>query len=136
MRRKRARSSGKEGCSCPPLPLTYSLVGCEAEGADVGIYCAHGPTTPTFHDKVTARSNSARKLNRPPRPQRIRSRAEARWWRAQPTVASHRARGLAGWPGWLTPRGMPMTGGGSGGLASTPLKTHHDVRNTVRVGVE
>ena len=42
----------------PPLPPTYSLVGCEAEGADVGIYCAHGPTSPTFHDKVTARSNS------------------------------------------------------------------------------
>ena len=43
---------------CLPLPPTYSLVGCKAEGADVGIYCAHNPTTPTIHDKVTARSNS------------------------------------------------------------------------------
>ena len=42
----------------PPFPPTYSLLGCEAEGADVGIYCAHDPTTPTIHDKVTARSNS------------------------------------------------------------------------------
>ena len=42
----------------PPLPPTYSPVGCEAEGADVGIYCAHNPTTPMIHDKVTARSNS------------------------------------------------------------------------------
>ena len=44
----------------PPLPPTYSPTGCEAEGADVGIYCAHDPTTPTFHDKVTACSNSTR----------------------------------------------------------------------------
>ena len=51
-------SSGKEGRACPPLPPTYSPVDCEAEGADVGIYCAHNPTPPTIHDKVTARSNS------------------------------------------------------------------------------
>ena len=42
----------------PPSPPTYSLVGCEAEGADMGIYCAHGPMFPTLHDKVTASSNS------------------------------------------------------------------------------
>ena len=53
-------SSGKEGRACPPLPPTYSPVGCEAEGADVGVYCSHNPTTPTFHDKVTTRSNSTR----------------------------------------------------------------------------
>ena len=46
------RSSGKEGRVCPPLPPTYSLVGCEAEGADVGIYCVHNPTTPTIHVKL------------------------------------------------------------------------------------
>ena len=36
----------------PPLPPTYSPVGCEAEGADVGIYCARNPTTPTIHVKL------------------------------------------------------------------------------------
>ena len=42
----------------PPLPPTYSPVSCEAEGADVGIYYTHSPTTPTIHVKVTACSNS------------------------------------------------------------------------------
>ena len=45
-------SSGKEGRACPPLPPTYSPVGCEAEGADVGINYAHNPTTPTIHVKL------------------------------------------------------------------------------------
>ena len=36
----------------PPLPPTYSPVGCEAEGADVGIYCVRNPTTPTIHVKL------------------------------------------------------------------------------------
>ena len=52
MRRNRTRSGGKEGRACPPLPPTYSPVGCQAEGADVGIYCAHNPTTPTIHVKL------------------------------------------------------------------------------------
>ena len=46
---KRARGSRKEGRTCPPLPPTYSPMGCEAEGADMGIYCARSPTTPTIH---------------------------------------------------------------------------------------
>lgn len=36
----------------PPSSPTYSPVGCEAEGADVGIYCAHNPTTPMVHVKL------------------------------------------------------------------------------------
>ena len=36
----------------PPLPPTCSPVGCEAEGADVGIYCAHNPMTPMIHVKL------------------------------------------------------------------------------------
>ena len=36
----------------PPLPPTYSPVGCKAEGADIGIYCAHNPTTPMIHVKL------------------------------------------------------------------------------------
>ena len=27
-------------------------MGCEAEGADVGVYCSHNPTTPTIHVKL------------------------------------------------------------------------------------
>ena len=49
---KRARGSRKEGRAWPPLPPTYSPVGCEAEGADVGIYCAHNSTTPTIPVKL------------------------------------------------------------------------------------
>ena len=36
----------------PPSSPTYSPMGCEAEGADVGIYCTHNPTTPTIHVKL------------------------------------------------------------------------------------
>ena len=36
----------------PPLPPTYSPMECEAEGADVGIYCVRNPTTPTIHVKL------------------------------------------------------------------------------------
>ena len=99
-------------CFVAPSPLpTYSLRAMKPRGRawDRGINCAHAPA---FTVRVTARSNSAGKPNRPPRPQRIRSRAEARWWRAQPAVASHRARALAGWPGRLAPHGTPMPGGG------------------------
>ena len=40
-----------------PPPPTYSFVGCEAEGADVGIYCARNPTPPHDPCKFTARGN-------------------------------------------------------------------------------
>ena len=49
---KRARGSRKEGRTCPPLPPTYSPMGCEAEGADMGIYCAHNPTSPMIPEKL------------------------------------------------------------------------------------
>ena len=61
MTRRRTRSSEKEESEerweggarvPPPLSPTYSLVGCEAEGANVGIYCAHDPTTPMIHVKL------------------------------------------------------------------------------------
>ena len=41
----------------PPPPPTYSLMGCEAEGAVVGFTAPTTPRPPCFHAKVTARSN-------------------------------------------------------------------------------
>ena len=49
---------GRACSAAPPPPPTYSLMGCEAEGAVVGFTAPTTPRPPRFHDKVTARSNS------------------------------------------------------------------------------
>ena len=69
----------------PPVPPTDSPVGCEAEGADVGIYCAHNPTTPPIHVKLLRAVT--------PRESQLSTRAAADPFRRQGVVVAGPACG-------------------------------------------
>ena len=112
MRRKRARSGGKEERKCPPLSPTYSLVGCEAEGAFAGFTTPTAPRPPRSMTKllrvVTPRESqpSAGAAADP-----LGRRGAVVVGPAYGTVPSC-ARRLAGRPSHVSSHDRPRTGGG------------------------